>query len=57
MGGSITSEDIKELEQSLLHKKNIKNYKKCYKDCKHCLDCIPSFFLTVKYYYNGLFYE
>tara|TARA_A100001015_G_C14786378_1_gene631255 strand:+ start:385 stop:558 length:174 start_codon:yes stop_codon:yes gene_type:complete len=57
MGSSFNSEDIKDLENTLLRRENIIAYKKKYQECKDCLDCIPSFFITVKYYYNGIFYE
>ena len=57
MGSSFNREDIKDLENTLLRRENIIAYKKKYQECKDCLDCIPSFFITIKYYYNGIFYE
>jgi len=52
MGGSISSEDIRDFEKTFLREENVKIYKK---KCRDCLNCIPSFFLKVKYYYNSLF--
>ena len=52
MGGSITSEDIKDFENTFLREDNVKIYRK---KCRECRDCFSSFFLTVRYYYNSLF--
>jgi hypothetical protein len=55
MGGSISSEDIRDFEKTFLREDNVKIYKKKCRECRDCLNCIPSFFLKVKYYYNSLF--
>ena len=36
MGGSITSEDIRELEKGLLNENNIRKYRSCCKKSKNC---------------------